>query len=102
MEIKNVAVAGTTESSDIMFIINQNENPNIEIELQSAVEKQYGDHIRQLIRNTVQQLGIKQVKIKAIDKGALDCTIKARLITAIFRAAEDNNFDWKVIDSWNA
>ena len=102
VEIKNVAVSGTTESSDIMFIINQNSNPEIEIDLQSDVEKQFGDHVRQLIKDTVQKLGVTQVKIKAIDKGALDCTIKARLITAILRAADETNIDWKVIDSWNA
>ncbi|MDN6577975.1 MAG: citrate lyase ACP, partial [Lactiplantibacillus plantarum] len=33
---------------------------------------------------------------------ALDCAIQARTITAVYRAAEQENFDWKEIDSWNA
>ena len=38
----------------------------------------------------------------AVDKGALDCTIQARTVTVVHRAAEVENYDWKEIDSWNA
>ncbi|WP_423752619.1 hypothetical protein [Bacillus velezensis] len=38
------------------------------------------------------------VKLKAVDKGALDCTIKSRLITAIQRAIDkQNDPDWEVL-----
>jgi citrate lyase subunit gamma (acyl carrier protein) len=41
------------------------------------------------------------VEVIAVDKGALDCTIKARTLTAVHRAAEMENYDWEEIDSWN-
>ena len=41
-------------------------------------------------------------EVVAVDKGALDCTIQARTVTAVHRAAEVENYDWKEIDSWNA
>lgn len=102
MEIKKNAVAGTTESSDIMIMVDRNDKPEIEIHLQSDVENQFGNHIRNLIKETAEKLGVSQVKIKAVDKGALDCTIMARTITALHRAAEMEQYDWRLIDSWNA
>ena len=38
-----------------------------------------------------------------IDKGALDCTVQARTIAAVYRAAGTaGEIDWKEIDAWNA
>lgn len=87
MEIKKHAMAGTMESSDIQ--INLEPGPaGLEIYLKSAVEKQYGDHIRNLIRDTLQKLGVTKGIVRAVDKGALDCTIRARVQTAAGRACE--------------
>ena len=55
-----------------------------------------------MIEETIKNLGIKSVRVAAVDKGALDCTIQARTITAIHRAAKKDAYDWKEIDSWNA
>ena len=40
--------------------------------------------------------GVKNIKINVIDKGALDCTIKARVECAVLRACEasDKNIAW--------
>lgn len=97
MEIKKTAVAGTLESSDIQFTISSN-SKGIDIELDSQVVKQYGEHIKGLIKDTLINHKIKNAKVKAVDKGALDCTIKARLITAINRATgcAHENIDWEV------
>ena len=58
----------------------------LEVELQSSVEAQFGRQIRQLIKETLEGLGIKDAHVDAIDKGALDCTIKARVTAAAVRA----------------
>ena len=102
MEIKKIASAGIVESSDILITIAPNEQEQIELSLESSVEKQFGKQIRQMMTTTLQQLGITRAKVTAVDKGALDCTIVARLITAVHRAAEEESYDWKEIDSWNA
>ena len=39
------------------------------------------------MKEVLQELDVPSVKIKAVDKGALDCTVRARLKTAIKRAA---------------
>lgn len=101
MEITKSAVAGTVESSDIMITLDPHDEQTIEIELDSSVEKQFGDQIRKLIKETLEKLGITSAKVVAVDKGALDCTIQARTITAAHRAADQEAYNWKEIDSWN-
>ena len=56
------------------------------MELQSSVEAQFGRQIKALIVETLEGLGIKDAHVDAIDKGALDCTIKARVTAAAVRA----------------
>ncbi|MTV82021.1 citrate lyase acyl carrier protein [Secundilactobacillus folii] len=87
MEIKDTAVAGTLESSDIQIMISK-ATDGIQIELKSDVEKQFGDQIRHVITATLNALGVQAAKVKAVDKGALDCVIKARTIAAAQRASE--------------
>ena len=86
MEIKHGAVAGTLESSDIMVTVLPSPD-GIQIDLTSSVEQYYGDSIRETIRKTLEALGVSSAKIEAVDHGALDCTIQARLTTAVRRAA---------------
>lgn len=93
VEIRKQAIAGTLESSDIMILLDQGEN-GIEIELKSAVMYQFGEQIREVIRQTIADAGVTDVKVVATDRGALDCTIKARVLTAIHRAAESTDYKW--------
>jgi citrate lyase acyl carrier protein len=102
MEIKHNAVSGTVESSDIMITITPNDEQAINIELESSVEKQFGKQIRKVIEETLKNLGVTSANLSAVDKGALDCTIKARTLTAVQRAADEDQYNWKEIDSWNA
>ena len=37
---------------------------------------------------TLENLDVKDVKISVVDKGALDCTIKARVEGAVFRSLD--------------
>lgn len=101
MEIKQTAVAGTVESSDIMITLVPNDAHEIEIDLDSSVEKQFGKQIRKVIAETLALLKVESVKVTAIDKGALDCTIQARVISATYRAAGEATYDWKEISTWN-
>ncbi|GBG95254.1 citrate lyase subunit gamma [Ligilactobacillus salitolerans] len=85
MEIKNTAIAGTLESSDIQIMLSQGNN-GIEIELESEVKAKFGAQINAVITETLKQYEIENAKVKAVDKGALDCVIKARTITVAQRA----------------
>lgn len=102
-EIKQQAIAGTLESSDVQIMIAPNNNEGIQLELSSSVEKQYGDEIKAVILDTLDHLGVKNATLQVEDKGALDCTIKARVIGAVHRASDQvNAINWEEIDSWNA
>lgn len=101
MKIIESAVSGTVESSDIMIRLEENPADQVEITLTSSVEKQFGQQIRHVITETLAKLGVTSAKVIAVDKGALDCTIQARTITAAYRAAKIDQVDWKEIDSWN-
>jgi citrate lyase subunit gamma (acyl carrier protein) len=87
MEIERKAYAGTMESSDIMVMIEPSES-TIEIELNSVVEARFGDSIRKTIREVLETRGIRRARIQAYDRGALDCTIRARVETAVNRAVD--------------
>jgi citrate lyase subunit gamma (acyl carrier protein) len=95
--IKN-SIAGTLESSDIQIIVEPTEEGCVEIELNSSVEKQFGRQIRKVIKETLEELQVESARVIAVDKGALDCTIKARLQCAVFRAADiKEKYDWEVV-----
>jgi citrate lyase subunit gamma (acyl carrier protein) len=86
MNIAKVAKAGTLESNDILIMVSPNENGGIELQLESIVIKQFGDQIRKVILDKVDEMNIDNISIKAQDKGALDYVIAARVETAIKRA----------------
>ena len=94
MEIRKSSVAGTMESSDVMVTVEPGKG--IEIELQSIVGKQFGREIRRAITETLRDLDVKNIMVKAVDKGALDCTIRARVKTAVYRASGKTERVWKV------
>ena len=85
MEIKKPAVAGTLESSDCMVTVEPGAG-GIELDLDSAVIRQYGKQIRKVIHETLDRLEVTDAKLTVVDKGALDCTIKARIECAVYRS----------------
>lgn len=87
MEIRKPAVAGTLESSDCMVTVEPG-GEGVSFELESAVIRQYGHQIRKVALETLDRLGVKDVRVRIVDKGALDCTIKARVECACYRASE--------------
>ena len=94
MKIVKTAQAGTVESSDIIVKIEPQES-GVEIVLTSSVMQQYGERIEAVIRETLSELGVTAARVTAIDKGALDCTVKASTQAAAFRAAESTDYPWK-------
>lgn len=85
MEIKNAA-AGTLESGDILIQIAPTAEAGLHIDLNSTVAYQFGAQIKKVITETLTGLGLENADVKATDKGALDCTIRARTTAAFVRA----------------
>jgi len=100
MEIKKIGVAGTVESSDINIVIEPSDQLGIEIYLQSAVMKQFGRQIKNVIEETLRNEGVENAIVRAIDKGAIDFVIKARTLTALYRALESNDYSWGEWYKW--
>lgn len=81
------AQAGTLESNDIMITLTPGaKGSGVVIELESLVLAQYGQAIRKTIANVLNQQNVTDIYIKAVDRGALDCTIQARVLAALSRA----------------
>ena len=83
MEIKKLASAGTMESSDAYVEIEP--ATGLEITLESVVGQQFGDAIRQAVQDVLTEQGVENAKIRVVDRGALECVIRARVETAIVR-----------------
>lgn len=88
MKFVRSASAGSMDSCDISVRIEAGQEEKNSIFLSSVVERQYGEHIRKLISDVLEEFKVSGVIINAVDRGALDCTIKARLTTALYRACE--------------
>ena len=84
MNISSIAVAGTLESSDIYVEVEPCEG--LELNIESVVLNQFGDEIRATILSVLEELGVTSGRISVQDKGAIDCTIRARVETAVRRA----------------
>lgn len=94
MEILKPAIAGTLESSDCQVIVEPGDG-EIEFELDSAVINQFGNQIKKVVLETLENLNVNNIKISVVDKGALDCTIRARVEGAIYRSVgQMENLPW--------
>lgn len=94
MRIVKPAMAGTLESSDCQVAVEEGDG-KIDLTLKSAVINQFGNQIRKVAYETLGRLGIDDVKIVIVDKGALDCTIKARIEGAVYRSVgEMEHLPW--------
>lgn len=84
-ELVKRAVAGTMESSDAYVELEPGVN-GIEIDIDSVVINQFGDQLRGVVQDVLREQGVENAKVKLIDRGALDCVIRARVETAVVRA----------------
>lgn len=84
MKLTKKARAGTLESGDVLVTVEPAES--LEFTLESPVKEQFGASILQTAREVVDSLGVTSGSISLEDQGALDCTIRARLSTALKRS----------------
>ncbi len=96
MKLITTGNAGTMESNDIMITVEPSDAGGVQVELTSNVYQQFGKQIIAVIRETAADYGVENALITAVDKGALDCTVRARVATALTRAAECHDYTWEV------
>lgn len=94
MIIEKAALAGTLESSDAQVTVEPADT--LELNISSSVLNQYGRQIRGVVLETLERLGVTSGSITVVDKGALDCTLKARVECAVLRScgASEKNIPW--------
>lgn len=87
MEIKKLATAGTMESSDAYVEIEPG-NGQIQVTLESVVAQQFGDSIRGVVMEVLQEQQVDSANVRVVDRGALECVLRARVETAVLRGKE--------------
>ena len=87
-EVLKPASAGTMESSDVLVELVPAEGR--EIQLTSVVEAQFGDSIRAVAGEMLDQFDLQNVCLRIDDRGALECVLRARIETAILRSKGEN------------
>ena len=87
MDIKRCAAAGTMESSDAYVEIEPGQG--IVIQLESVVKEQFGDAILEGVQSVLLEQGVENAGVRIIDRGALECVIRARVETAVLRGREE-------------
>lgn len=88
MEILKRASAGTMESSDAYVEIEPGAN-GLDIQLESVVLRQFGDAIDRTVREVLAEQGVTNANVRVIDRGALECVLRARVETAVARGKGD-------------
>ena len=94
MKIERAAVAGTLESSDAQITVEPG-TEGIELTIESSVIHQFGKQIRAVVLETLERLEVTNARVTVVDKGALDCTLKAGVECAVYRAnGISENLPW--------
>ena len=83
MEIRCRASAGTLESSDAYVEIEPAQT--LEIQLESVVKQQFGDAILAVVGEVLKEQKVEKASVRVVDRGALECVIRARVETAVVR-----------------
>ena len=81
-----IGVAGSLESNDALITVKDSDG--IQIVIKSIVYDFFHEQIEKVISDTLSERGISNLSVTCEDKGALDYTIRARLLTAIARMEE--------------
>jgi len=95
MKIQQAAVAGTLESGDVMLRIHPLATQEIDLQINSSVEKQFGAAIRATLLDVLARYDIRGVQLNVDDKGALDCILRARLEALLARACGIPALPWE-------
>ena len=95
MKLITTGNAGTMESNDIMITVEPSDAGGVQVELTSSVYQQFGKQLIAVIQETAASYGVENALITAVDKGALDCTLKARIEGAVYRSVDQyENLPW--------
>lgn len=86
MQIQGRAMAGTLESNDVMVTVSPAQA--LEVQVTSIVLGQFGEELKRVALDTAAQLGVQGALIELDDRGAVECTVRARVETALTRAKE--------------
>ena len=81
-----IGIAGSLESNDAMITVK--ESDAFKITVKSIVYDFFHLQIEEVIKSTLKTKNLETIEVICEDKGALDYTIKARLLTAISRMEE--------------
>lgn len=95
MKIVKTGIAGSLESSDVLVTVTPPDGEGIQIDVESAVIKQFGRQIRRVAKEALEELEITDAFLSLQDKGALDSTIRARIEAAVYRAAGISRVRWR-------
>lgn len=87
MEIRRSASAGTMESSDAYVELEPADS--LMVTLESVVLEQFGEDIRAVVLDVLQEQGVTGANVRVVDRGALECVLRARVETAVLRGKED-------------
>lgn len=85
-DLMKIGVAGSLESSDVLITVK--DSKGISISIKSIVYDFFKEQIEETVRRTLSDMKIENISVEVEDKGALDYTIRARLMTAIARMEE--------------
>lgn len=78
-----IGSAGTLESNDALVTVR--EGVGVVVEIDSIVDVFFHDRIDAAVRDAIREVGADGVRVTVRDKGALDCTLRARTKTALKR-----------------
>jgi citrate lyase subunit gamma (acyl carrier protein) len=84
--VRKLAVAGTLESCDAMVTVEPSDK--MEIKLESSVIEVFEENLLKCVKDTLNRLGVEEAKVFVQDRGAFDCTLSARIETAVQRASK--------------
>ena len=82
-----IGTAGSKESNDCFVTVKEADETKIFID--SVVAAFFYDQIKATVEETLSEMNVSNVYVTVEDKGALDYTIKSRLISAIKRMKQD-------------
>ncbi|MGI6451968.1 MAG: citrate lyase acyl carrier protein [Syntrophomonadaceae bacterium] len=83
MELTRESAAGSLEKSDCLVTVKPSKQLALEIE--SSVMMRYGNQIRKVVNDALEEMQVTSGYIRVQDNGALDYCLRARVITALKR-----------------
>ena len=85
--ILRAASAGTMESSDAYVEVEPGSG-GLEIQVESVVAQQFGEAIEAAVMDVLREQQVENAVVRVVDRGALDCVLRARVEAALLRAKE--------------